>query len=156
MQFVMKMVGRELRSSWRRLVFFFVCVAIGVGTIVALRSLVQNVRGALTAEARVLVAADVYLRGDQPWTGEVLSAVETRLALSPGILRTDTSDAVTMVRVPGELEMQTKVVELRGIGESFPFYGTLQLMSGHDYSHELLSDNGVLVAPDLLALMALF
>ena len=149
------MVGRELRSSWRRLVFFFVCVAIGVGTIVALRSLVQNVRGALTAEARVLVAADVYLRGDQPWTGEVLSAVETRLALSPGILRTDTSDTVTMVRVPGELEMQTKVVELRGIGESFPFYGTLQLMSGHDYSHELLSDNGVLVAPDLLAQMAL-
>jgi len=155
MQFVVRMVGRELRSSWRRLVFFFICVAIGVGTIVALRSLVQNVRDALTAEARVLIAADVYLRVDQPWTTEVLSAVETRLASSPGILQTETLDVVTMVRVPDELEFRTKVVELRGVGESFPFYGTLQLMSGRRYVHEVLSNNGALVAPDLLAQMNL-
>ena len=37
MRFVLKMTVRELRASWRRLVFFFVCVAIGVGAIVALR-----------------------------------------------------------------------------------------------------------------------
>ena len=36
--FVLRMAGRELRASWRRLVFFFVCVAVGVGAIVALRS----------------------------------------------------------------------------------------------------------------------
>ena len=38
MTFVLKMLARELRSSWRRLVFFFVCVAVGVGAIVAIRS----------------------------------------------------------------------------------------------------------------------
>ena len=47
MSFVFRMVGRELRASWRRLVFFFVCVAIGVGAIVALRSVIQRVGLAL-------------------------------------------------------------------------------------------------------------
>ena len=50
--------GHELRPahgacarrapSWRRLLFFFLCIAIGVGAIVALRSVIQNVRGVLT------------------------------------------------------------------------------------------------------------
>ena len=29
MTFVLRMVGRELRASWRRLAFFFICVAVG-------------------------------------------------------------------------------------------------------------------------------
>jgi len=37
MKFVVLMALREIRSSWRRLLFFFVCVAIGVGAIVMLR-----------------------------------------------------------------------------------------------------------------------
>ena len=32
MTFVIRMALREIRASWRRLLFFFVCVAVGVGT----------------------------------------------------------------------------------------------------------------------------
>ena len=39
---------REFRASWRRLLFFFLCVAIGVGAIVALRSIIQSLRQGLT------------------------------------------------------------------------------------------------------------
>ena len=52
----------RLRASWRRLLFFFVCVAIGVGAIVALRSIIQSVRDGLTREARALIAADVVVQ----------------------------------------------------------------------------------------------
>ena len=38
MRFVLRHGVRETRSAWKRLVFFFVCIAIGVGAIVALRS----------------------------------------------------------------------------------------------------------------------
>ena len=62
MRFVVRMTVRELRSSWRRLVFFFVCVAIGVGAIVAMRSVIQSVRGGLVREARAMLAADVIIR----------------------------------------------------------------------------------------------
>ena len=67
MTFVLAMVWRELRATWHRLLFFFLCVAVGVGGIIAIRSLVQNVRIALASEARSLTAGDVYLRTDQPW-----------------------------------------------------------------------------------------
>ena len=42
MRFVALMAVRELRASWRRLAFFFVCIAIGVGAIVSLRSVIQH------------------------------------------------------------------------------------------------------------------
>jgi putative ABC transport system permease protein len=61
------MAARELRSSWRRLLFFFVCVAVGVGAIVALRSIVQSVRGGLTHEARALLSADIVVQTNRGW-----------------------------------------------------------------------------------------
>ena len=45
MRFVLRMAVRETRSSWRRLLFFFICIAVGVAAIVALRSVIQSVRG---------------------------------------------------------------------------------------------------------------
>jgi putative ABC transport system permease protein len=54
MRFVLAMAGREMRASWRRLLFFFICVAIGVGGIVALRSVIQNIRVTLVQEAKTL------------------------------------------------------------------------------------------------------
>ena len=33
MTFVLRMALREMRASWRRLLFFFICLAIGVGAI---------------------------------------------------------------------------------------------------------------------------
>ena len=84
MTFILRMAYRELRASWRRLIFFFCCVAIGVGGIVALRSLVQNVRTALATEARALTAGDIYVRTDQPWSDEVQARIVERAAEVPG------------------------------------------------------------------------
>ncbi len=37
MRFVILTAIRETRSAWKRLIFFFICIAVGVGAIVALR-----------------------------------------------------------------------------------------------------------------------
>ena len=50
MRFVAIMAAREMRASWRRLLLFFVCIAVGVGAIVALRSVIQSVRARLPAK----------------------------------------------------------------------------------------------------------
>ncbi len=144
------MAARELRASWRRLIFFFLCVAIGVGGIVTLRSLVQNVRTALASEARSLTGADVYVRADQPWAEDTRAQIETRADAIPGSARTETIDTITVARVPEVQGTQTKVVELRGVQEAFPFYGRFVLESGEDYSPALLRDDGVLVGRELL------
>ena len=72
MRFIIRMAMREVRASWRRLVFFFVCIAVGVGSIVALRSVIQSVRVALAGEARTMLGADVLVASNRPWSQAVL------------------------------------------------------------------------------------
>ena len=76
MRFVFEMARREMRASWRRLLFFFVCIAIGVGSIVILRSMIQNINQAVTGEARSLLTADVQVDSDRPWTPEMLASID--------------------------------------------------------------------------------
>ena len=42
MMFVLRMAVRETRASWRRLLFFFLCIAVGVAAIVTLRSVIRE------------------------------------------------------------------------------------------------------------------
>ena len=73
MKFVLLMAAREMRASWRRLLFFFVCIAIGVGAIVALRSVIQSVRNTFAGEARSLIAADAIVASNQALKPEVIA-----------------------------------------------------------------------------------
>src|SRR4051812_21484063 len=66
--FAVRMAWRETRASWLRLVFFFLCVSLGVAAIVVLRSVMQHVRTTLTREARNLVGADIVVQTPRPWT----------------------------------------------------------------------------------------
>ena len=66
MAFVLRMTARELRASWRRLVFFFVCVAIGVAAIVSLRSMIQSMRAGLDARGALDASPRMSLVADQP------------------------------------------------------------------------------------------
>jgi putative ABC transport system permease protein len=145
----MRMLARELRSSWQRLLFFFVCVAIGVGAIVALRSVIQSVRVGLMSEARSIIASDVLITTNRPWTNEVLQPLEERLR-SDGVLeRSNAIETATMVRAEGGADA-ARMVELRGVQPAFPFYGRVVLQDGRPYSHELLRGRGALVRPELL------
>ena len=79
MRFVGLMALREMRSSWRRLLFFFICIAIGVGAIVALRSVIQSVRTTFAGEARSLIAADAIINSNRPLKPEVNAKIDERL-----------------------------------------------------------------------------
>ena len=148
MAFVFRMTLRELRSSWRRLLFFFICVAIGVGAIVALRSVIQSLRTGLMSEARMMIAADVIVSSNRPWTPEVLAEIDKRLAEAPVQARMESVETTTMVR-PERGRDVARMVELRGVEAPFPFYGTLTLRDGA-YTHGLLRGRGAIVGPELL------
>jgi putative ABC transport system permease protein len=150
MPFVIRMALRELRASWARLLFFFICVAIGVGSIVTLRSVIQNVRTALAGEARAIIAADVLIQTNRPWTPELRADLDARLAVPDVLDRAESVETATMVRA-AEGSPVARMVELRGVEPSFPFYGTVTLQGGQPYSHDLLRGRGALVRPELLA-----
>ncbi len=135
MNFVFLMALREVRASWRRLLFFFVCVAIGVGAIVLLRSIIQNVRGQLVKESRALISADVVVGTNRPWAPDVRADLEKRFASAPILARQETIEVASMVRPPdGKGSPVARMVELRGVQQGFPFYGTVVLQDGSAFS----------------------
>ena len=150
MSFIMRMALREIRASWQRLLFFFVCIAIGVGSIVALRSVIQSVRIALAGEARTLLGADVTLTTNRPWTDTVLAALDAEQRAGRVTLRSETAEIPTMVRPADLAKVASRIVELRAIGPEFPLYGSLTLRDGV-YTHALLAGRGALVRPELLS-----
>src|SRR3989442_6608804 len=95
--FILRMAVRETRASWRRLLFFFVCIAVGVAAIVALRSVIQTVRGVIGREARSLIAADVVIDTTRDLTPDARQTIDRRLAEAASTERTETIEAPTMV-----------------------------------------------------------
>jgi len=150
MNFVVNMALREVRASWRRLLFFFVCIAIGVGSIVSLRSVIQSVRGALASESRSLMAADLLVTSNRPFSQAVLNRVAREQSAGRIEQRADAVEISTMVRPAGPAGQGSRMVELRAVEAAFPFYGTLTLREG-TYRHAMLSGHGALVRPELLA-----
>jgi putative ABC transport system permease protein len=149
MRFIISMAMRELRASWRRLLFFFICVAIGVGAIVTLRSVIQSLRQGLTREARTMIASDVILQTNRAWTSDVRGRIEGILGEAPIVARTESIETPTMVRAERGSEV-ARMVELRAVEAAFPFYGRLTLAEGRPYSHSLLAGRGAIVGPELL------
>ena len=150
MRFVVRMAARELRSSWRRLLLFFACIALGVGGIVLLRSVVQDVRTAIMRDARGLAAADLTLSTNQPWTPETRAIIDRQLAGVAPADRTEGIELGTMVRPADPSRPVAKLAEVRGVQANFPLYGTVELQDGRRYTHALVAGHGALVRPELL------
>jgi putative ABC transport system permease protein len=149
MMFVLRMAVRETRASLRRLFFFFICIAVGVAAIVALRSVIQSVRGVFGTEAKSLIAADVLIATNRDWTADARSTIDRRLADAGGAERTETIETPTMVRPADRSKAVAKMAELRAVQPGFPLYGSIELQ-GQSYSPALLANHGVLVRPELL------
>ncbi len=147
--FILKMSVREFRASWRRLLFFFLCVSVGVGAIVMLRSVIQSLRHGLMREARAMIASDVIVQTNRAWTPELRGRIDAMLSEAPILAETESIETPTMVR-PEHGSAVARMVELRGIEAAFPFYGTLALANGGEYSHALLVGRGAIVGPELL------
>jgi putative ABC transport system permease protein len=149
--FVWRMAIRETRSAWKRLAFFFLCLAIGVGSIITIRSVLTAVRHTLTREARTALGADIRISTNRPWDSKVVSAIARELASVPALQRTEEIETLSMVRPARRQEALAHLAELRGVQAGFPLYGSLQLEGGRTFSHAMLREHGVLVRPDLLA-----
>ena len=154
MKFVLRMAVRETRASWRRLLFFFLCIAVGVSAIVTLRSVIQSVRDVFGREARSLVAADVLVSTNTEWTPEARQTIDRRLAEFGAQESTESVETPTMSR-PADGRPLARMVELRAVQAAFPLYGAVSLRDGQTYSYGLLKDHGALVRPELLTALNL-
>jgi putative ABC transport system permease protein len=150
MKFIWRMARREIRSSWKRLLFFFLCIGIGVGAIVALRSTIQNAGASMVSEARNILTADVQIDSSREMN-EATRAIVKRIAEARGVEgQTQTVEAATMLRPAADAREGALMVELKGIEAPYPLYGEFNLANGEAFTHALLANNGVVVAASLL------
>ena len=150
MGFVARMVGRELRGAWRRLIFFFVCIAIGVAAIAAIRSIIDQVTAVFARESRAMTGADVVVRSDRPWLPETLAAIDDESRRAGVRVRSELVETPTMLRADTPASA-ARLVELLAVDAAYPIYGTFTLEGGRPYSHALVADRGILVRPELAA-----
>src|SRR5256712_10942553 len=150
MMFVLRMAVRETRASWRRLLFFFVCIAVGVAAIVALRSVIQSVRDGVNTEAKALVGADVVIGTNREWPAEARQKIDSHLAEAGAVARTETTETPTMVRPADGPKPIAQMAERRAVQVAHPLYGAISLQNGQTYSHALLENHGAPVRPELL------
>ena len=140
-----------------RLLFFFICIAIGVGAIITLRSLVQNLSARVSREARSLLTADVQVSSNSAWSEEDRSKLERNFKSPLVESHTEMVDVATMVRPVAEPAVASgsggapKLAEAKAVQPGFPFYGELVLGEGARYDFGMLRDRGVLVKPVLLS-----
>src|SRR5262245_62201171 len=122
------MAWRETRGAWRHFLYFFVCVAVGVGALVGVSLFAAHVDHAVTREARSLLGGDLEIRSSYSLSSdgqEVLRSLDRR-----EIAVTHVSELVAMAartqreKIAGQA---TQIVELKAVEPAYPFYGTLQL-----------------------------
>lgn len=151
MQFVFNLTVREIRSSWRRLLFFFLCIAIGVGSIVALRSLIQNLSQAVGGDARTLLTADIDISSTSDFSPSEISLIEGAINNSSIVeARNETINTSVMTRPTDEKNESLAFIELKGIEPPFPLVGSFVLSNGQPFDFKLLENNGAVVQTILL------
>ena len=151
MNFIFNLTRREIRSSWRRLLFFFLCIAIGVGSIVALRSLIQNLSQAVGGDARELLTADFVISSTNDFSPTDISKIESVVKNSNVIeARNEVIETSAMARPADKSNEEFSFVELKGIESPFPLVGNFTLAGGKPFDFKLLENKGAVVAPVLL------
>lgn len=138
----------ESRGAAARLVFYVVCLGVGVGAVVAVAGLSAALDDGIRLQARTLLAADLAVSGRRP-----LPEVLDGLLEGAGVLETTkVRELVTVSSRPAPQTGQpgpSRLVELKSVEGTYPFYGDLVLEPDVPLER-LAGDGGVVVAPEVL------
>lgn len=151
MNFIFNLTFREIRSSWRRLLFFFLCIAIGVGSVVALRSLIQNLSQAVGGDARALLTADFEISSTNDFSPLEIQKIEEVVGKSTIVeARNEAITTLAMAKPSDKSNQSLSSVELKGVEPPFPLVGDFRISGGKPFDFSLLENNGAVVSPLLL------
>ena len=137
------MAWRDSRTYRRRLLLFISCILLGVGGLVAVRALGDNLQRVVESEARTLLGADLRVSSQRAFAPAVDS-----LFNSWGGEQSREVRFASMVFFPKN--GGTRLVQVRALQGDFPYYGTFethprQAAKTFQHTHHALLDDGLLV-----------
>jgi putative ABC transport system permease protein len=143
--FVLRMAGREVRASPRRLLLLTTSVAVGVAALVAINSFTANLRESVRRQAQALLGADLSLESRQPLPPSAGRLIDTLVSRGAEEARVTNFSAMAYVpRTDG-----TRLVQVAAIRGGWPFYGRIRTEPDAAWP-ELQSARHVVVDPSLL------
>jgi putative ABC transport system permease protein len=122
------MAWRETSGAWRHFLYFFACIAIGVGALVGVSLFSKGVDRAITKEARGLLGGDLEIRVTHPLSlaGQtVLHSLDER-----DIEVTHVSELVAMaarLNLDPSVSQSTQIIELKAVEPTYPLYGAIRV-----------------------------
>lgn len=113
---VWKMAFRDSRSHRRKLLLFMSSIILGTAALVAISSLGDNLERAIEEQSKTLLAADLMIRGQQPFSEETEALFD-----SIGGDQSQQINFSSMILVPKT--QATRLVAVRSLKGEFPYYG---------------------------------
>lgn len=143
------LMKRESRGARGRLFFMTACLALGVAAVTGVAALVAAVDGAVSRDARMILAADVSVESRRSFPAELEVALDAF-----GV--EEVSDIVeigAMIRVP-DVDREPVLAELKSATSGYPLFGELVTEPAGVVPGDLESDE-LIAAPELLAQMGI-
>jgi putative ABC transport system permease protein len=147
---VAALAWRETRGAWRHFAGFLVCIALGVGALVAVLSVAASLDRSLGKEARALLGGDIELRSARPLDPAAEAPVQDLARRGADVIRV--KEMVAMARNPAQ--GRTLLVEVKAVDRGYPLYGRLDTAPARPL-HELLAGGGVVVEDAVLGRLGL-
>jgi putative ABC transport system permease protein len=144
------MAAREARTGWRRLLFFLLSIAVGVGALVGIASFSANLERAIRREARTLMAADLEVSSSDEFDAAPRAAIAAWT--EQGARTAELAELPSMAATRDARRSQ--LVEVKGVAGGWPFYGDLVLEPDRPLP-ELLAGGRVVVEDALLQQLGL-
>ncbi len=125
----LKFAWRETVGALTRFLFLFLCIALGVGAIVAVDLFATNVEQAILGDARALLGGDIELSWRRVMTSKgqkVMDSLEDRKFSVSHVTELSAMAALDLPDQPSNPSVTTtQLVELKAIDDAYPLYGTI-------------------------------
>ncbi|UCF19466.1 MAG: FtsX-like permease family protein [Gemmatimonadota bacterium] len=148
-RFVLAMARRESRAMRRRLALYIVAITLGIAALVAINSFKANVTGAVRAQSRTLLGADLVLGSRWEFTPQVESVFDSLTRSGAAVARSTSFASMALATRTG----RTRLVEVLASSGGYPFYGAVTtepagLWLEFPAGRQALVDPGLLVQLD--------
>ncbi len=116
---LLKMAWRDGKASSRKLILFMASIVLGIAAVVSIQSFGENLKQNIALQSKAMMGADFKIDMDQEPTPQVTAIID-----SLGGAQAREISFSSMAAFPGK--NSTKLVQVRGIEGSFPFYGDME------------------------------
>ena len=147
------LVLAETRGAWRRMLFFILCIAVGVGAVMTVKSFSNLVNQTIQGQEKGLLSADLAIKGSWEQNKEDLNIQKKVLPAETEFLFVKELHGMVKFNSPSTgTKPASLITELKAVsltGPQYPLYGEFKSKPEKPLA-DLLVNDGAVVEPSFL------